>query len=296
MIRKRLIVIAVVMAFLYVMAFFTLFGQISVLSSMLYFLWFFVLFHFFCMETYQYKFRYFVAGISILAIVMAIVFGGMNFWTIVAILVLHAGIVFLFDTLQDSLSNKIRFSSMNYFVSGGYIFTVFVTIGYGIALIGTYTTFPFTCEGLSASSNAVVDTVTRPFKLWLEEIVKFKDQAKLFFWAQVKDVVQLDKQLSYSPDAGPLGWISKQLVHQVQAENISTSMWICDYLLGKVNMEFGKPEFAASLILLLFLLLYPFVRIVFRVMSLIGYIIFKLCYLTGAYKTSVSKVEIEKIV
>jgi hypothetical protein len=112
----------------------------------------------------------------------------------------------------------------------------------------------------------------------------------------VKDVVQLNQQLSYTQDSSPLGWVSKQLVNQIQAENVSTSMGICDYLLTKVNMEFGRPEFAASLILLLFLLLYPFVRIVFWVMSLIAFIIFKLCYLMGIYKVSSHQEEIEKII
>lgn len=72
-------------------------------------------------------------------------------------------------------------------------------------------------------------------------------------------------------------------------------MGICDYLLNKVNMEFGRPEFAASLILLLFLLLYPFVRIVFWVMSFIAYTIFKLCYLLGVYKVELHQEKIEKI-
>lgn len=184
---------------------------------------------------------------------------------------------------------------MNYFVSGGYIFTVFVTIGYGIALIGLYTSFPFTCEGLSASSNKVVDTITTPFKLWLKEAETLKDQAKLFFWAQVKDAVLLNRHLQNTPEPWLFGLISKQLIKQIQAENVSTSMGICDYLLTKVNIVFGKPEFAASLILLLFLLLYPFIRIVFRVMSLIAFVVFKICYFTGIYKILVHNEPIEKI-
>lgn len=72
-------------------------------------------------------------------------------------------------------------------------------------------------------------------------------------------------------------------------------MGICDYLLAKVNMEFGKPEFAASLILLLFLLLYPFIRIVVWVMSLIAFVVFKLCYLLGIYVVTLHEEKIEKI-
>jgi len=111
----------------------------------------------------------------------------------------------------------------------------------------------------------------------------------------VKDVVKLDQQLIATKNTGPLAWASKELVRQVQTENVSTSMGICDYLLGKVNAEFGRPEFAASLVLLLFLLLYPFVRIVFRAMSFIAFVLFKLCYLLGVYKVSTCQEKIEKI-
>lgn len=289
------IISSLLLGFFYVMAFYTLFGQLNVLPSMLYFLCLFVVFHFFCMETYHVKLRHFIVGVGVFAIAMSLRLGNADFWTIASILVLHAWIIMLWYYLQDELTNTIKFSSLAYFISGWYIFTVYITVGYGLALIGLYTTFPYTCEWLSTSSNQVVDAVTKPFKLWLEEVWHIKDQAKIFFWAQVKDVVQLDKQLSTTPNSGPLGWVSKEIVQQVQTENVSTSMGICDYLLNKVNMEFGRPEFAASLILLLFLLLYPFVRIVFWVMSFIAYTIFKLCYLMGIYKVELHQEKIEKI-
>ena len=292
----KLVITSILALMLYIMAFYTLFGHLAAIPSMLYFLLFFVVFHFWCMKTYQIRFRYFVGGITVLAIAMSMRLGNLDFWTILSILVLHVGIIMLRYYLRDELNNKIRFSSMQYFVSGWYIFTVFVTVGYGVALIGLYNTFPFTCEGLSASSNQVVDTVSKPFKLWLKEVWNLKDQTKIFFWAQVKDVVMLDQQLISTQNTSPLAWISNQLVGQIKAENVSTSMGICDYLLAKVNMEFGKPEFAASLILLLFLLLYPFIRIVFWVMSLIAFVVFKLCYLVGIYRVSLHQEDIEKIV
>jgi len=292
----KLIVASVLSFFFYVMAFYTLFWQINVLPSMVYFLLFFVVFHFLCIKIYTLRLQHFVGIMSILAVAMVLWQGNMDFWTILSILVLHAGIVILWYYLKGELNNTIRFSSLQYFISWWYIFTVYITVWYGLALIGLYTTFPFTCEGLSTSSNTVVDTITRPLKLWLEEVWNLKNQAKIFFWAQVKDVVTLDQQFISTQNTSPLAWVSKWLVRQVQAENVSTSMGICDYLLTKVNMEFGKPEFAASLTLLLFLLLYPFVRIVFWTMSLIAFVVFKICYFVGAYKITTTQEKIEKIV
>ncbi|MBU0626321.1 hypothetical protein KKG31_04155 [Patescibacteria group bacterium] len=85
------------------------------------------------------------------------------------------------------------------------------------------------------------------------------------------------------------------MIQQVQEENVSASTGICDYLLGKVNEKFGLPEYRVSLVLLLFLLLYPFIRIVFRVMSFIAFVLFKLLYLTGVYKIKTETSVIEKI-
>jgi hypothetical protein len=100
------------------MAFYTLFGHLAAISSMLYFLLLFVVLHFWCMETYKIKFWHLVGGVSALAIVMSTRLGNLDFWTILSILVLHGGIVMLRYYLRDELNNKIRFSSMQYFVSG----------------------------------------------------------------------------------------------------------------------------------------------------------------------------------
>gem|GEM_PF-6795807 len=86
----RWIVTTFLVGFFYIMAFYTLFGQLNVLTSMLYFLCLFVVFHFLCMETYRVKFRHFVVGISVFAIAMSLRLGNMEFRTIASILVLHA--------------------------------------------------------------------------------------------------------------------------------------------------------------------------------------------------------------
>ncbi|MEI7919279.1 MAG: hypothetical protein WCH65_03605 [bacterium] len=71
--------------------------------------------------------------------------------------------------MQDESRNKIRFSSWGYFNVGGYIFTVFITIGYSLFVLGYYDKFPFTCENLSSASNSVIDFVAKPFKVGMEE-------------------------------------------------------------------------------------------------------------------------------
>jgi len=76
--------------------------------------------------------------------------------------------------LQDESHNKIRFSSWGYFNVGGYIFTVFITVGYSLFVLGYYDKFPFTCENLSSASNSVIDFVAKPFKFGMEEAKTIK--------------------------------------------------------------------------------------------------------------------------
>jgi hypothetical protein len=64
--------------------------------------------------------------------------------------------------LQGETRDKIRFSSWAYFNVGGYIFTVFVTIGYSLLLLGFYDKFPLSCQDLSNASDSVVNFFMRP--------------------------------------------------------------------------------------------------------------------------------------
>lgn len=278
---------------LYFMSFYALFQQVHVLSSMAYILAFFIIFHFFYIEIYKYKFRYFICLIAILTAGISVLWGHNNLQIILSIIVMNIGIIMLWYSLNPELKNKIKFDSVSYFLSWWYIFTVWVSIAFWLAIIWFYNKFPFTCQSLDESSDKVIDTVTRPFEIWLEEANKIKITTKEFFGYNVDDVLVLNQEINKKPS---IYWnITKQLVNQIQEENIETTMWICEYLLWKVNEKFDKPEYRISVSLLLFLLLYPFVRIVFRIMSFISYLLFKLCYITKIYEVEKIKTEVDKL-
>lgn len=71
---------------------------------------------------------------------------------------------------------------------GGYIFTVFVTIGYSFFVLGYFNKFPFTCDDLSQASNSVIDFVAKPFKIGMDEAKDIKNSTMLFFKSDVQDL------------------------------------------------------------------------------------------------------------
>jgi len=85
----------------------------------------------------------------------------------------------------------------------------------------------------------------------------------------------------------------KNLIDQTLKDNSTVNMGICDYLLGQMNTIYENPAFKASVILLMFLIFYGFIRIVFWVMTGIALVIFKILFALKVYhiKTVLKEVE-----
>ncbi len=72
-------------------------------------------------------------------------------------------------------------------------------------------------------------------------------------------------------------------------------MGICDYVLNQVNKIYNNPAFLTSVIFLLFILLYSFVRIVFWVMAGLAFLIFKMLLWLKLYRIEKVMEEVERI-
>jgi hypothetical protein len=87
----------------------------------------------------------------------------------------------------------------------------------------------------------------------------------------------------------------KNLIDQTLKDNSTVNMGICDYLLGQMNQIYDNPAFKTSVILLMFLLLYGFVRIVFWVMTGIAFVIFKILFGLKVYHVHTVMKEVEDL-
>lgn len=216
---------------------------------------------------------------------------------VLSILTINIGIIYLAWFLQDESHNKIRFSSWGYFNVGGYIFTVFITIGYSLFMIGYFDKFPFSCADLSHASNSVIDFVSKPFKLGVDEAKGIKDTTQTFFSSKVKDlkIANTSHIIKETTLLGKLNLYKEQLIDKAVQNNTTVNMGICDYVLGEMNKIYQNPGFQTSVIVLMFLLLYGFVRIVFWVMTGIAFAIFKILFVAKVYHVHTVTKEVDEL-
>lgn len=295
-VRKRLVIVTAITLFFYIMIVYSLFFMKDVFQSLLFVFLFFIAFHFFYLEVKKYKLIYFFVWVLILSIVEFILVW-FNIWQYpVSLLALNLGIFAFISNIEVPLKRKIWFNSLNYFTIWWFIFTAFTAITYSFALLWMYSQFPFQCTDLSSASSNVVDFFTKPFKIWLDTANQMKEDTQSFFKASLENT--LWKKTAIVPQSKFLIFINdyrERMIDQVVKDNKSVNLWICDYVLWEINSRYDKPVFQFSLILLMYLLFYPFLRIIFWIMSIVWIMIFKLMFRLKVYNIQKVLKEVEEI-
>lgn len=285
----------------YGLIFFKLFGQFFALESMIYVILFFLFFHFFYLEIRRLPIKYLAILMLTITITQWFFIWYSHLWLIGSIAAINMGIIYLARLLQWSSYEKTSWDSTSYFTTWWYMFTVFITIAYSCFIIGYYEKFPFTCEWLSEASNSVIDYVTKPFKLGIDEAKAIKESTQNFFSSKISDVVSVSEGIDINTTTEWPKFLEKlnsyksQLIDQTIQDNIKVNMGICDYVLGEINTIYNTPGVKVSLIALMFLLLYGFIRIEFRIMTGIGIILFRILYALKIYKTKKILKEVEEL-
>ena len=179
------------------------------------------------------------------------------------------------------------------------MFTVFITLGYSFFVLGYYSKFPFTCQDLSDASSRVIHVFTNPVTKGMEKI---KTDTNALFNTKVQDIANIGQNISlqtqqshYSTIIQKINIFKKNLIDQTIKDNTTVNMGICDYLLGQVNTIYENPAFKASVILLMFLIFYGFIRIVFWVMTGIAFVIFKILFACKVYHIKIVLKEVEDL-
>ncbi|MFA7298473.1 MAG: hypothetical protein WC010_02390 [Candidatus Absconditabacterales bacterium] len=283
----------------YALLFSALFMNFIVIQSMLFVLLFFLFFHFFYLEIRKFPVKYLLIIMLVVSIIEGFFIGYNHLFLVLSALCINAGIVMLGFNLQGESHDKVKWNTIGYFNVGGYIFTVFITVGYSFFVLGYYAKFPFTCQDLSNASSRVINVFTNPVTAGVERI---KTDTSSFFTTKVKDIAIIGqdislqgKQSSSSIIVQKFNTFKKNLIDQTLKDNSTVNMGICDYLLGQMNLIYENPAFKTSVILLMFLLFYGFVRIVFWVMTGIAFILFKILFGLKIYSIHTEMREIEDL-
>jgi len=179
------------------------------------------------------------------------------------------------------------------------MFTVFITLGYSFFVLGYYAKFPFTCQDLSDTSSRVIHVFTNPVSKGMEKI---KADTNALFDTKIKDIATIGQDVSlqtqhsnYSTMIQKFNIFKKNLIDQTLQDNTTVNMGICDYLLKQVNTIYENPAFKASVILLMFLIFYGFIRIVFWIMTGIAFVMFKILFALKVYRIKIVLKEVEDL-
>ena len=129
-----------------------------------------------------------------------------------------------------------------------------------------------------------------------------KANTDALFNTKVKDIAVIGQDISLqAKQSTSMNFIQKfntykkNLVDQTLKDNTSVNMGICDYLLGQMNKIYSDPAFKTSVILLMFLLFYGFIRIEFWIMTGIAFVIFKILFALKVYRIKTVLKEVEDL-
>ena len=278
---------------------FQLFFAHNLIASLIGLLIFFVVFHFFYLDVYQTdnkKSILFILIITLIEVIWLNFFG--NGIMIGGLIAMNVTIIYLGSLLEDSANECISFKASSYFWTGGYAFTMGMTIAYSLFTIGIYNTFPFSCNDLNTQSAKFIETITKPFNIsWIQNT----DNTKILNETKVSDLLSVWKIINIESD---IKWFSplenfknrkNNLITKTLDENKELNQWICEYSLTKLTEKLKQPEFQVSAIIIMVGIAYPFLRIVIYVMSMISFLLFLAMKNMKAYTIQKVMTEIEKI-
>ena len=242
-----------------------------------------------------------------------------NTWLVLSIITLNGALYALFTSLK-----VVQFSSISYFLRWWYIFTLLITTTYSIALVWMFQKFPLTCEWLQAASDKLIEFVEKPFKLSVDKIWDWTDSDQWWLLWQFEDSVISWENLDWeeladevveealikvrnteirvedtwstlSPIVAQFNDWKDSAVDQIMWQQESYSVWMCDMLLEEINAKYNLKEFSLSVIVLIYLLLFGFVRVAIFIMSFIWFLVFKILYWLHLYKIEKVKKEVDEI-
>ena len=284
-----------------------LFWQHDLLASVVCLLLLYLFLHFLSLDYKYFKKIYilwFMLWLLIFDLLLFFLFSwDINIWLIFSLFIFNFSIFVLFYSLDT-----VEFKSISYFLKWGYIFTLFITISYSVALIWMFSKFPLTCEWLREASNKLIEFVEKPITMPVNTIKKTIawDQKSIQTWLvdeKVENVVLWFKEVEISADSDSLfyplvykinTW-KEDVVDQVILDQKSYSQGVCNMLLTEINAKYKLKEVWFSAVVLIYFLLFGFIRLSFFVMSFIWFLMFKLLYLLWVYEIKKVQKEVKEI-
>ncbi len=297
---KKIVRLIVFLMLFFVWYFFTiyfLFVNHNTVKSMMYLLLFFLISFFVVLEFYRLWLKIFQFFFIIFGIVVSIMFWLENFKIFFSICIFHFGLIVFYYLLNYELNNRISFRTFSYFFSGRYVFTIFVIFSYSFLFLWMNNKFDLTCDNLQKTTDNFIDFASKPLKLWIKEVKNTKQKVSNFFSTDVWDVIVSTQVISLNKnivEENKNKWFIKKLsekydklqdmVKKAIDDNKIVNQWICSIVVEQIKQKMNNPVLILSVLFLLFLVIYPFIRWIFIIVSFLWWIIFEILYLFKLYK------------
>ena len=284
---------------LHIRIMFQIFIAHNILASLGGLLLFFIIFHFFYLDLYIHDNKKAILAFLIITLIEIIIlnfFGDMVM--IGGLIVMNGTILYLWRLLEEAANESISFKAMNYFTNWGYFFTFGMTIAYSLFTMGIYHNFPFTCNELTQTSANVVQSMTKPFNI--TRLQNSNDNAKILSQTKVSDLVAVGKVFNIEsvvkiPQLEQFKTRKDNLITKTLNENKELNQWICEFTLSKLQQQLKNPWFQLWIIVLMVAIVYPFLRIIVYITSIIWLIVFEIMKGTKLYSIEKVMTEVEKI-
>lgn len=261
---------------------------------------FFISFHFFYIEIYKFKRKYLIIALVLWIIITWIIISPQTTAMRVANIWFHITIGLLAYNLYRQTEWNIWFDWFSYFFVGWYLFTMALALVYSTVIVNFFSEFPMSCQELSNQSARIVETISKPFKISRNKTQEITNSTKTVLTSTFWDLFEASKDIEISaPKENNI--INKfknrkeSLITKTLQENEKLNNTICDYTLKTINEKLQSPTIQYPVIILILFLIYPFLRIVVRVLSFIGLAIFELLYLLKLYTKHKETKEVERI-
>jgi hypothetical protein len=295
-VRRRFVIISAITILFYWIFIYLLFFLKEVFQSLIFLFLFFLVFHFFFIELKNYKKKYFLIWLFMFSVWESLILW-FEIWQYLASLwIFNIWIIILISDLDIPLKQRISFNTISYFSIWWYLFTITTAITYSFALVWMYSQFPFNCNNLSSASDRIIWIFTQPLEKWIDKVNEIKNNTQQLLQDSLEKIIMKDMPKNVDLNISDFIVEYKQiLIDQVIQDNSSINLWICEYILSEINKRYDKPVFQFSSILLMYLLFYPFLRIIYWIISLIWSVIFQLLFFLKVYKIEKIQKEIEEL-
>ena len=215
----------------------------------------------------------------------------------ISVFLWHAALLSVTYSLEDTLTNRRTFSIKEFFQAGGMMFSMLFTLSFITGFIGRNQQFTLTCEQITSASMSVINFTERRFGIGNDEINDLKKDV-------VTDIV--DSQVEMQAEALPESnrqWLGallqtykQQLIDETLANQKNVNQKVCQVFIDQIKELYEKPWFRVSVILLMFLVISPLLRITLFIISWVNMLLFFVLKKLGAYTIKKETVEVDTIV